>query len=270
MPNHDGAANAAKQRYEIAVVARALDIVSDLARGKTHTTASVAKLTGISSASAYRLLVTLESRGFVAHDPGARSWRLGHAFFTASSSSIREQLRAAALPRLTRLRDEQLETVNLALYAHGEIVYLDVLESPLRFRMSGAPGERAPIHATALGRAVLATLPEELREPIVGHLVYEQLTDRTIAGIEPLRAEIEATATRGWGVEHGETEIGVSCFGAAVRGPDDSPVGAISISVPDARLTPDRERLLGEAVAEAAADIAAAMSRGSLIEEKAN
>jgi IclR family acetate operon transcriptional repressor len=241
------------------VVGRALDLLAELARGEPLTTAAAARVTGASTATAYRLLLTLQSRGFVRHDREKRNWTLGNAFLAISETSTRLRLHSVALPYLTRLRDEVAETVNLGVYANGEVVYIEVLESPLRFRMSGERGERAPLHATALGRAVLAALPGDEQRALLEALDVRPLTALTITTSEDLAREIQVTAARGWAEEHGETEVGVTCFGAAIVGTSDRPLGAISISAPDARLDAQRERLLGNAVRDAAAQISAAL-----------
>jgi IclR family transcriptional regulator, KDG regulon repressor len=255
--------NNERSRHEIAVVGRALDVLADVARGTRHTTASAAEAGDISRATAYRLLVTLESRGFVERDRDSHSWGPGPLLFDITAASTREQLRAAAIPPLTQLRDEEMETVNLAFFANGQLVYTDVLESPLHFRMGGARGERAPLHSTALGRAVLASLAPDARQALVRQAQVEPLTGRTIVDRNVLEEELAVTVTRGWAAEHGETQIGVSCFGAALVGPSGRPIGAISISVPDARLDPRRERHLGAAIKRAAAAIVSALPRAS-------
>src|SRR5262249_18817980 len=138
----------------------------------------------------------------------------------------------------------------------------DVLESPLRFRMGGARGERAPLYSTALGRAVLAALPPDERASLLEDARPETLTERTIVDRKALAEEIAVSDARGWAVEHGETELGVSCFGAALLGPSGRPVGAISISVPDARLGPKREQRLGAAIVKVARAIMSALPEG--------
>jgi IclR family transcriptional regulator, acetate operon repressor len=251
--------NAATNRYEIAVVGRALDLLAELAQGQAITTAGAASVTGTSTATAYRLLLTLQSRGFVQRDREKRNWTLGSAFFAMTDTSTRFRLHAVALPYLTRLRDAVAETVNLAVYANGEVVYIEVLESPLRFRMSGERGERAPLHATALGRAVLAALPPDEQRALLVGLELQPLTDRTIKTSEDLAREIQITAARGWSEEHGEMEVGVTCFGAPIVGNSGRPLGAVSVSAPDARLDAERERVLGAATRDVAAQISDAL-----------
>lgn len=251
-----------RTHHEIAVVGRALDLLADIARGTRHTTATAAAASGASRASAYRMLVTLESRGFLEHDRETHTWGPGALLFDITAVSTREQLRATAIPLLSALRDEEMETVNLAWFANGQLVYTDVLESPLRFRMGGARGERAPLYSTALGRAVLAALPPDERASLLEDAHPEPLTERTIVDRSALAEEIADSGARRWAVEHGETELGVSCFGAALLGPSGRPVGAISISVPDARLDPKREQRLGTAIARVAETIMAALPGG--------
>jgi IclR family acetate operon transcriptional repressor len=251
---------ASKERYEIAVVARALDVLAELGRDGSVTTARAAALTNTSGATAYRLLVTLQSRGFVELDRANHHWTLGSAFFDVAERSTQLRLSSVAMPHLLSVRDSEMETVNLAIYANNELVYVEVIESPHRFRMSGERGERAPLHATALGRAVLAALPNDERIRILDTLVTPAFTDRTMTRVDDLLRELEITATRGWAEEHGETELGVTCYGAAVLNAGGRPIAAVSISAPDARINGERERRLGRAIRELAEQISQSLA----------
>src|SRR5947207_15784962 len=110
-------------RYEIAVVGNALDLMTRLAEVGEISAAEAAQLFGLSRSTAYRLLVTLQSRGFVEHDRAARRWRLGTPFVTIMSRITGTRLRSAALPSMRRLLAEEKETINLAEFADGELVY---------------------------------------------------------------------------------------------------------------------------------------------------
>src|SRR5262245_66505540 len=89
-----GSLNTDRTRHEIAVVGRALDLLADIARGTRHTTATAAAASGASRASAYRMLVTLESRGFLEHDREIHAWGHGPLLFDITAVSTREQLPA--------------------------------------------------------------------------------------------------------------------------------------------------------------------------------
>ena len=245
------------ERYEIAVVANALDLLTHLAEAGEISTAGAGGMLGLSRSTAYRLLVTLQTRGFVEHDRATRRWRLGAPFMGILTRITGTRLRSAALPSMRRLLAEEGETVNLAEFAEGELVYIHILESPQAFRMSNVPGETIPLHATALGKAVLASLPREQWSSIVNGLDLEPITPATITSAEALLSALGTTAKRGWGEDHGETAVGAVCVGAAIVGPNGIVLGGISVSLPDARFGKEMERRLGPRVAEEAARISA-------------
>jgi IclR family acetate operon transcriptional repressor len=246
------------ERYEIAVVANALDLMARLAEVDEISAAEAAQRLGLSRSTAYRLLVTLQSRGFVEHDRSTRRWRLGTSFVTIMGRITGTRLRTAALPSMRRLLADEKETVNLAEFADGELVYTQILESPQAFRMSNAPGEVIPLHATALGKAVIAAHPAEEWPHIVSRLDLEEITPSTITSADELLADLAAIRARGWGEDRGETAIGVVCVGAAICAPNGIVLGGISVSLPAARY--DEERRLGPRVAEEAARISAELA----------
>ena len=240
------------ERYEIAVVANALDLMTRLAEVDEISASEAAQLLGLSRSTAYRLLVTLESRGFVEHDRPTRRWRLGASFVTIMGRITGTRLRTVALPSMRRLLAEEKETVNLAEFADGELVYTQILESPQAFRMSNAPGEAIPLHATALGKAVLAAHPREEWAELVSRLDLEEITPHTITSADELVADLEVISSRGWGEDRSETAVGVVCIGAAICASNGIVLGGISVSLPAARFDDQQERRLGPRVAEVA------------------
>jgi IclR family transcriptional regulator, acetate operon repressor len=250
-------APAGGSRYEIAVVADALRLISEIAHHGDTTTSAAATLLGLSRSTAYRILVTLENQGFVDRASSSGGWVAGPQLGRTIPHIGDDRLKAVAAPSLRLLLAEQQETVNLAVYAKREVRFFLVLESPLPFRMSNTPGERASFHASALGKAILVALPVEERTRVLERLPLERLTARTITSREALVADLERCRERGWSEAHGETSLGVACFGAAMRGPDGNPIGALSVSVPDARLGPQRNMQIGRRVMEEAAKISA-------------
>jgi IclR family acetate operon transcriptional repressor len=156
---------------------------------------------------------------------------------------------------MRRLLAEEKETVNLAEFSDGDLVYTQILESPQAFRMSNARGEVVPLHATALGKAVLAAHPREEWEDMVARLELEEITPSTITSVGELLADLEAISSRGWGEDRSETAVGVICIGAAIRAANGMVLGGISVSLPAARFDDEGERRLGPRVAEEAEKI---------------
>jgi DNA-binding IclR family transcriptional regulator len=244
--------NETSGRYDVAVLANALDILYAIGERPTGvlSTAEASQKLGISRSTAYRLLMTMLARGFVDRDPEGNGWTLGWRFFALAQRTRADKLRAVAAAAMRRVLEQESETVNLAAFTGDELVYIATLDSPRAFRMTEAPGETAPLHATSLGKAVLAALPGEALTTALEKLEFVRITDSTIRTREALEAQLEETRRRGWSVEHGETETGVSCVGAAILDGDGLPVAAISVSVPDVRLKDGRADRIGLTLAK--------------------
>lgn len=261
---HDGRRSAAGP-YEITVVANALDLLTAVGRSNDGaiSAAEASKILGISRSTAYRLLVTLKDRGFVEFDEATNRWRLGAQMFSLMGRATPSKLRSRAEPAMTRVWEQEKETVNLATMIGGQLTYIHILESPRSFRMTAAPGLIAPLHATALGKAFLAFLPHQERQRVLEGLRLVPITAKTVVDMKELVAELNLTAERGWAEEHGETEPGVACAGAAVLDASGLPIASISVSVPEARLTPERMARIGMTLTVEAAGITRGLGYGS-------
>jgi DNA-binding IclR family transcriptional regulator len=163
-------------------------------------------------------------------------------------------VRTVSLPTLRRLRDETGETVNLALLRDSGLVYVEILESPAAFRMADVPGAVAPIHATALGKAVAIHLEPGQLATLLGPEPYERFTARTATTWQAFNASLAPTRATGYGVDMEEVSIGVACVGAAVL--DGGRVaGALSVSAPRARMTDARIEEVGRRLVAVAAEV---------------
>src|SRR5262249_38951963 len=110
----------------------------------------------------FRYLQTLCACGFVTHDPDTDLYRIGLRVWELGQS-VHEPLRMRefALPVMRDLRDQFNETVNLGVLNGFDVVYLEIIESRRSLRMQAQLGGRDPIYSTALGKAVLAFMPED-------------------------------------------------------------------------------------------------------------
>ncbi|HEY7660866.1 MAG TPA: IclR family transcriptional regulator [Actinomycetota bacterium] len=227
---------------------RALVLLELLAEHGDLRASEIAELLETSKPTAFRLLASLRGRGFVEQAPGSRRYRLGPAFRALAARSEAPAVIALATPVMGELRASTGETVNLATVQRGRIVYAAVLDSLHPLRMSATVGEELHPHATALGKAVLAAEPPELRSGFLGAEPFVALTDRTITTRRALDADLATTATRGYAVDDEESALGAICLGAAILGADGRPVGALSVSAPLARLPARTHRAVGRIV----------------------
>jgi len=209
--------------------------------------------------TAHRLLATLEDADYVQagedgrYRVGVRAFRVGTAFLEHRS------LIAEAIPRLERLMETSGETANLAVIEHGAAVF--VAQAPCRelMRMNARLGARAPLHASGVGKAMLAAMPPREADELIGRGALAIYTDHTLVTRAALTAALAQAAERGYAVDDEEHALGLRCVAAAIVDEAGKPWAALSIAGPTSRLTRERLPELGERVRAAARDVTAAL-----------
>lgn len=225
-------------RYAVEVVDRALAILELLRDARAPLgLQEISSRLGLVKSSGFRLLCTLERRGYVERAEGNGRYQLGAKWLLYSHGPARRRpLSEIALPHMHRLLETFGETVNLGVLRDEEVLYLEMLESSHSFRMAARLGSRSPVHSSALGKAIAAHLGEEDVDQIIRKRGFPALTSRTITSIAAWKRELARTRSRGYSEDNGETEPEASCIGAPLFGADGRVVGAISLSGPASRV----------------------------------
>ena len=198
----------------------------------------IAERLELPKSSAHALLHTMESRHYLRHDPGAKSYRLGSRIWElAQSHHELEDLRALIKPLMNDLVGRTGETVQLATLEGRDAVYLDLSESPHPVKLTSRAGARLPAHTSAIGKALLADLePDELARRLDG-VELERLTDRTITEVPELIRVLDDVRRQGFSVDNEEFAIGLRCIAMPIRDDDRNAVAALSVSMPTPRYT---------------------------------
>lgn len=218
----------------------------------------LSRVTGISKATAHRLLQTLSEEGYIEQDPEtaryAATLRLWEVAMMRSEQPDRV---TPCLPAMQRLRDLSRETVILGLIDGDEILYLHRLDSPEAVRTFTRVGDRAPAYCVATGKAVLAFDPAGAeRWSKLELLAYGS---ETITDPSTFVAEMEATRERGYSINRGEWRGGVRAIGAPIRGWNGRVRMALSIAGPAERMPDDRIAELAPLVTTAAEEASIAL-----------
>lgn len=194
----------------------------------------VATALRLGRSSAYRLIHRLEEHGWVRTDKST-AVRLGLSAAIVGARSMEDlDLLREARKHLHDLTTQTQETTFLAIADGTWMVYVLQAVGPQVVRMSCTLGSRRRLHATALGRAYLAALPEHERDAMLADLTAA--TGTTHSGMAELRADFAVVRTRGYAIDDGETEAGVRCVASAVIGPLRRPVASISVAGPADRI----------------------------------
>ena len=139
--------------------------------------------------------------------------------------------------RLISLRNENTgETLHLALLDHQTVLYINIIESQRAIRMGYKIGTRAPVHCTAVGKALIAFQPQEVIEATIAHGLPGRTT-ATITDPRAFRQELAEVRARGYALEDEEIETGLRSIAAAVRNYSGNVVAAIGIAGPAHRMT---------------------------------
>ncbi|RLV49856.1 IclR family transcriptional regulator [Nocardioides mangrovicus] len=220
-------------------VARALQILGELGEGPRSLDELAARLE-VHKSTVLRLLRTLEHDRFVRHDEQHR-YSLGSRLFDLGAVALEHHaVRDLALPHLTSLgRTTGGQAVHLAALEGHDAVYLAKVESTSPVRMYSRVGLPAPVHATAVGKVLLADLPARRLDAVLAGLDLAPFTSRTITDAGAFRAELDLVRERGWAEDAMEHEEFVNCIGAPVHDPGGRVVAAVSVSVPTVLLERD-------------------------------
>ena len=210
-----------------------LDILSQSQRGASIT--EVAKILGVDKGSASRLMSTLAKHGYSEKNPVTRRYTLGPQIIRLSGSLLtRMSLHESARPFLQQLMQRTGECAHLAILAQDKALYIDQVESPATLRVNAQVGKMAPLHCTALGKILLAFSSGEL--PVM----LEPFTPKTITDPDALHHHLEIVRIQGYAVDNEEFDPCVCCIAVPVYDFGNKVVGAMGISGPANRLTPER------------------------------
>jgi DNA-binding IclR family transcriptional regulator len=239
---------------------RALDILELLARsGGPEGLTEIARRVGGPKATIHRLLATLQARGYVSQDPRTSRYSAGVRCFELGSMWAQNlDLRAVAAPHLAWLNDRTGETVHLAVYDHGDVVYVDKLESPHPVVAKSYVGRRCPATCVATGRALLAYQPaEEINEILAGPL--PAYTEKSLTDAAGVRRLLEQIRRDGFAVNRGSYRDGVGGVAAPIRDHTAGVVASVGVCLPEHRFGPDRFDLLRDLTVEAAVAISVSL-----------
>ncbi|MEV5411094.1 IclR family transcriptional regulator [Thermopolyspora sp. NPDC052614] len=227
--------------YPIESVENAARVLLMLRERRILRVAEVAAELGIARSSAHRMLTTLQSQGLLRQEPVTRGYGPGTGLIQIGVAVIgATDLRAESRPTIERLCHDLGETVHLIVLDGSEIVFIDGVEGRHAIRAALRIGDRAPAHAAAAGKVLLAALPrEQLRERYPGGRIRGG-TNKAISSRRVLEQELETVREQGYATNFGESEPGLHAIAAPVRDAAGSVRAAISVSGPAERLAEEK------------------------------
>ncbi|CAB1055442.1 Transcriptional regulator, IclR family [Olavius sp. associated proteobacterium Delta 1] len=238
------AQNQSKPSNLVKTIERASLILDIL--GKSPQGISIKKLsakTGLPKGTAHRFLSSLAYFDYVRQNSMTKNYHLGFKLVELGNRLLDQiDLRTEAHPFLVELAERTKETVHMVILDHHEALYVDKVESSEPaggLRMASVIGARIPTHCSAVGKVMLAFLPEERLVAIVKDKGLPRRTENTITDIEELKQHLQLVRKQGYALDDEENEKGVKCLGAPIRDQNGKVETAISISVPGTRVRTD-------------------------------
>ncbi|WP_251975942.1 IclR family transcriptional regulator [Salinicola avicenniae] len=238
---------------------RGLTILERLAAAPNGLALSdVAEQLELAPSTTHRLLQALFQQHFITQDLETGLWKIDVKTFRIGSSFLEARdFVATARPYLRQLAAATGETANLGIRDDGMVVYLAQSESKQMMRMITRLGSRAPLHASGVGKALLAWMPSAEFDTIMVGRELESETPNTLTDIPTLTHQLEEVRARGYAIDREEHAIGLNCVAATLHDESGLPLAAISVSGPVARIDDSRLPELARLVAETAAEITA-------------
>jgi IclR family transcriptional regulator, acetate operon repressor len=251
-----GQKTAAERSPQVQSLTRALIILEKLSEHDNGLTLTeLARLGELPTSTTHRLLTTLENRRFVRFNRTSNLWSVGVQSFVVGNTFARSRnFVPLAKIFMRHLMDQAGETVNLATHDQEGIVYLAQVECREIVRAFVRPGSRAPIQSSAVGKAILAAMPDVDRNRITQPQISGANDDAHLFTAN-LMSELEDIRQRGYAIDDEEQSVGMRCVASVIYDENGGPLAAVSISGPTARITNDRIPAIGELVCKTCKDI---------------
>lgn len=212
--------------------------------------------TELPKSTLHRTLGDLVGAGLLEKVDG--KYRLSRLVFELGMrASMERTLLEVAIPFLEELCEQTRETVHLGVREGHEVVYVAKMGGHRQAASPSSLGGRMPLHATAIGKALLAWAPQPVIDEVLAARL-PRISPRTIVNRSVLRQQLHDVVERGLAFEAEESAPGITCVAAPILDENDAVIAGVSVTGPLGRFQPARH---GTAVRAAAAGIAATLAR---------
>ncbi len=260
-----------KANYMIQSVSHALDILESFTRAESELgVTELSKRLGLHKNNVFRLLATLESRGYIEQNSETENYRLGPKTLQIGCTFIEQrECRRQARPFLEKLMASTGETAVVAVLRGNKVIYMDSVETDKTVRVASRVGAMLPAHCTAVGKAQLAFLSTAEIERLYPENNLGVLTAKTVKTRSSLMDELKRVAERGFALENEEADLDVRGIAVPLRDFSRAVIAAIGIVAPANRLGEDKlEKGVISLLLESAKALSLALGSGGTSEKK--
>jgi DNA-binding IclR family transcriptional regulator len=241
-----------KRTYNITALQRGLRLLQLFTQSERGLTAmQVAKHSGLPVSTVHRFLVNLESSGFL-NCSAEGTYHLGIACFSIGQAALGQlDIRRLSLPHLRELNQQTRETIHLTVRHGLSAVYVEKLDSPEHLRIHSRIGVSVPLYCTAVGKVLLAYMPSEEQQAVLGQIELKRLTPNTAGSLQELQTELHRVRKNGYACDLEEHEPHIRCIAAPIWDHAGSVQASLSITAPVVRMPVSRLRQLAPMIQEA-------------------
>jgi IclR family acetate operon transcriptional repressor len=226
--------------YPIASVDNALRLVGTLRDRGAIRLSDASQLIGCGRSTAHRLLAMLKHHGFAEQDPDTRVYFAGDGLLKLDRGPAATFVAALAQPILRVVAHATDETAHLCELRGGSAIFLESVAAHGATGTGSRRGVAYPAHCVSAGKALLAQVPRDVLPRLVGHGPLDTLTPASIGSLEALERNLRLVRERGYAVNTGESQLGVTAVAVALPPAPAIPPVALSVAGPTSRMTPER------------------------------
>jgi len=235
---------------------RAMEVFEFLSETQGKTLSALASDLAQSPATVYRILVTLEGRGLVDFDKSDQVWHIGpRAFIIGSRFLRRTSLVERARPMLRQLMEATGETANLGIEQNDHVLFVNQVETLASIRAFFPPGTLSRMHASGIGKALLAHMPKARVNKFLADAPFERFTEFTLTDRYALGDDLAVTRARGYAIDGEERNLGMRCIAAPIFDVHGEAIAGISVSGPTSRVGLEQIEPLSQSVVMAAREL---------------
>lgn len=193
----------------------------------------ISQLLELPRSTAFNLAQSLVRLGYAFQDSDSSRYRLGLKMFETGAGAM-QQMDVMELIRscMAEIHNQINETMHLGVRSGTETVYIDKRDSTQSIRMSSFVGAHAPLHCTALGKAILSTYTDEEIRALYADEMLPAITQHTITTMAELLFQLQSVREKGYAVEKEENNENVCCVAVPLRNASGRAIYALSISAP--------------------------------------
>jgi DNA-binding IclR family transcriptional regulator len=245
-----------KRSYNITALQRGLRLLQLFSESSNGLTAKeVARRSRLPVSTVHRFLANLEGSAFL-NCGGDGVYHLGIACFAIGQAALGQlDIRRVSLPYLQELNRHTRETIHLTVRHGLSAVYVEKLDSPEQLRIHSRIGAAVPLYCTAVGKVMLAYMPDDEREKVLPQLGLKRLTMHTVGNLQELQAELYRVRKNGYASDLEENENHIRCVAAPIWDHAGGVNASLSVTAPVVRMAVTRLRQIAPLVQAAGLQI---------------